>query len=85
MPTVKTRLERAEELLKREQHKSDLRRLRKAYDHLDAALAELNLPFYEQANTDIRGDIFDALNKHDANPDGGLMGTLALMIQEPKE
>ena len=45
-----TKLERAEQNLRKEQHASDLRRLRKAYKTLTDVVSSLTVPFYEESS-----------------------------------
>ena len=58
-----TRLEKIAESLKREQHKQDIKRLKRAKEYFDYGLAMLKDSFHDQDYTDTASTFFDALDK----------------------
>jgi hypothetical protein len=55
-----TRLEKAKAAFEAEQHKADLRRLKKACTHFDIALAAISMPFHETAHGQLATEIYGA-------------------------
>lgn len=58
-----TRMERLEESLKKEQHKADTKRLKKAHQYLQLGLAVLKDLFHNEDNSVLASEIFSALDK----------------------
>jgi hypothetical protein len=56
-----TRLEKAEKAYKLEQYKADIKRLKKAHEHLDIAASVLGMPFNDSGNEKVARATFEAL------------------------
>jgi len=59
-----TRLEKLDASLKREQHKADLKRLKKAKEYFDLGLKVIQEPFFNPAITVKVSVAFDGIDEH---------------------